>query len=428
LKWVNFLQDAKLSGKLNKDVWITSSDNYESWGGGDTVYHTQDLVDLMNAVDFISVHTYPFHDSYYNPSFWGVLPQEETLAFDAMTHAAMERAVSYAKKQYQGVVEYMRAQKINKPVHIGETGWATIDAAAYGNAGSKAADEYEQKLFHDLMRQWTNEAGISLFFFEGFDEQWKRADSPDDSENHFGLVTLDNEVKYTLWTAFDEGAFDGLTRDGKPLRKSFDGNEVALLSEAMMPPFKSQMAVRSIHTTNTRRQTGDPVTESMLVIVHNEVDGTADNHSYPSAPLKLIPWEGTSTIELLPSGEIKVETRDGNWWGASLEVAADLGENLTLFKDGYLHLEIRGSEDVNFGLGFQTGNYLRGDQVNNFAQFGPNTEYPVTDHWQSYILPIKAINAGANLADVTNIIAFLGSQKAPNRTLYLRNIMFSKMP
>ena len=426
LKWVNFLQEAKAAGELNAYVWITSSDNYESWGGGNSVYHTQDLTKLMQAVDFISVHTYPFHDSFYNPSFWGVLPEEESLSFEAMTYAAMERAVNYAQKQYQAVVDFMQTQGIDKPVHIGETGWASEDGAAYGSAGSQAADEYKQKIFYELMRAWTIDAGISLFFFEGFDEQWKKADSPSDSENHYGLVNLDNQVKYTLWSAFDAGTFANLTRDGKPLRKSFNGNESALLASAMMPPFKSQMAVLEIGTTNTQRKTGEPVTESNLVIIHDVLDGNGADHSYPSAPLKLIPWEGTSTIELLPNGELKVETRDSDWWGASLEVAAETGENLSQFKNGYLTLEIRGSSDINFGLGFQTGNYLRGDQVNNFAQFGPGTKHRVADKWQSYTLPIKAINGGANLTDVTNIIAFLGTQKAPGRTLYVRNIVYSK--
>ena len=74
LKWVTHLQELKKTGLLNADIWITSSDNYESWGGGATLYHTEDLTALINAVDFVSVHTYPFHDSFYNQDFWGVLP------------------------------------------------------------------------------------------------------------------------------------------------------------------------------------------------------------------------------------------------------------------------------------------------------------------------------------------------------------------
>jgi hypothetical protein len=57
LKWVNYLQDLKKEGKLSKDLWITSSDNFASWGGGGDEYHVEDLNKLIHAVDYISMHT-----------------------------------------------------------------------------------------------------------------------------------------------------------------------------------------------------------------------------------------------------------------------------------------------------------------------------------------------------------------------------------
>ena len=426
LKWVNYLQDAKANGDLMADVWVTSSDNYESWGGGNPIYHTDDLTQLFEAVDFVSVHTYPFHDSFYNPAFWGVLPDEEALSFEAMTGLAMDRAITYAKGQYQSVLDYMAELNIEKPVHIGETGWASIDGTAYGVNGSKAADEYKQKAFHDRLRAWTDAEGISLFFFEAFDEQWKNADSPDHSENHFGLVTLDNELKYTLWGAFDEGRFAGLTRDGKPLKKSFSGERESLLASAVAPPFKSQMAVRKVETVNAARTAGEQVTEKDLVIVHDSLSGDSPEATFPSAMLKLTPWEGTTAIELIPGGVVRVETRAGDWWGASLELDADRGENLSAFKQGTLHFEIRGSDDMNFSLGFQTGNFLRGDQVNNFTNFGPDTNRRISNEWQSVAVPIAEIDGGSDMTDVTNLIAFLSQERAPEREIFLRNIYFSQ--
>ena len=116
--------------------------------------------------------------------------------------------------------------------------------------------------------------------FEAFDEQWKNADSPDHSENHFGLVTLDNELKYTLWGAFDEGRFAGLTRDGKLLRKSFSGALESLLASAVAPPFKSQMAVRKVETVNAARTAGEQVTEKNLVIVHDSLSGDSPEATF----------------------------------------------------------------------------------------------------------------------------------------------------
>ena len=103
LKWVNHLQTAKASGALTPDVLITSSDNYVAWGGGNPIYHADELTELMRAVDFISVHTYPFHDSFYNPSFWGVLPEEDSMPVESMTEATLQRAIAYARKQFSAV-------------------------------------------------------------------------------------------------------------------------------------------------------------------------------------------------------------------------------------------------------------------------------------------------------------------------------------
>ena len=80
LQWVSYLQGLKKTGKLSPDLWITSSDNYESWGGGAANYQSKNLVALINAVDFVSMHTYPFHDTFYNPAFWGVPAKEEGLS------------------------------------------------------------------------------------------------------------------------------------------------------------------------------------------------------------------------------------------------------------------------------------------------------------------------------------------------------------
>jgi exo-beta-1,3-glucanase (GH17 family) len=89
----------------------------------------------------------------------------------------------------------MESLGVNKPVHIGETGWATMCNDHYGNSGSKATDEYKSALYYKLMREWSNKQGISLIYFEAFDEQWKDSGNALGSENHFGLINLKSEAK-----------------------------------------------------------------------------------------------------------------------------------------------------------------------------------------------------------------------------------------
>lgn len=235
LKWVNHLQNLKKMQKLPNTVWITSSDNFASWGGGDAEYHVEELNQLIQAVDYISLHTYPMHDTHYHPVFWGVLADEEQLSEKEKIDLAMIRARDYAISQYNNVVRYMKSLGVNKPVHIGETGWATSCNELYGNKGSKATDEYKSALYYKLMREWSNKQAVTLCYFEAFDEQWKDSKNVLGSENHFGLITLESKAKYALWDMVDNGTFKGLTRDGKPITKTYSGNEKDLWMDVKTP-------------------------------------------------------------------------------------------------------------------------------------------------------------------------------------------------
>ena len=239
LKWVNHLQGLKKAGKLPKELWITSSDDFASWGGADKSYHTADLEKLMKAVDYVSMHTYPFHNSHYNPEFWRVPQEEKGFSDIEKVDAAMLRAVEFAKSQYDSVSGYMKSIGVKKPIHIGETGWATVSNGFYGATGSKAADEYKQGLYYTLMREWTTRAGISCFYFEAFDEQWKDAQNDLGSENHFGLFTLDGGAKYAIWSFVDRGVFKGLTRNGQPVKKTYNGDKNAIMKAVLPPPMAS---------------------------------------------------------------------------------------------------------------------------------------------------------------------------------------------
>jgi len=240
LKWVNYLQDLKSKGELPKELWITSSDNFAAWGGGDMVYHKQELVELVKAVDYISMHTYAYHDTHYSPDYW----INDSTVYDSdleKIEAAMLRAKNYAISQYEGVQSFIDSIKINKPIHIGESGWATQSNDLYGSNGSNTTDEFKAELYYKHLREWTNKAGISCFYFEAFDENWKDAGNPGGSENHFGLFTVDGKAKYALWDLVDKGVFEGLTRNGKPITKTYNGNLEELMKDVLVPDTKAEL-------------------------------------------------------------------------------------------------------------------------------------------------------------------------------------------
>ncbi len=237
---VEYLQSLKLEGLLGFDskIWITSSDNFASWGGGSADYHNEDLAELIRAVDYVSMHTYPFHDTHYNPEFWQIDSTELGASSIELMTKAMREAKEYAISQYGATKEFVHKIAPKKPIHIGETGWSTSSKGFYGENGSKAAGEFQQRLYYDHMREWSTENKISCFFFEAFDEQWKDSTDPRGSENHFGLINLKSEVKYALWDLVDSSKFKGLIRNGNPITKTLNGNEEEVLNKVLRPAIK----------------------------------------------------------------------------------------------------------------------------------------------------------------------------------------------
>jgi exo-beta-1,3-glucanase (GH17 family) len=240
LKWVKHLQDLKLNGVLNNDLWITSSDNFASWGGGSAEYHNEDLNELIRSVDFVSMHTYAFHDTHYNPSFWNLTTTPENLNKKNIIMDAMQRAVDYELDQFESVQNYVRNIDPSKEVHIGETGWSSVASDLYGYSGSEAADEYKLGLYFQMITDACFVKSISCFYFSAFDEPWKDSNNENGSENHFGLFTVDGKAKYPLWEKVDSGVFNDLSRGGNSIVKTYNGDLEALLRTSNIPPINNK--------------------------------------------------------------------------------------------------------------------------------------------------------------------------------------------
>ena len=240
LKWVKHLQDLKLNGVLNNDLWITSSDNFASWGGGSAEYHNEDLNELIRSVDFVSMHTYAFHDTHYNPSFWNLTTTPENLNKQNIIMDAMQRALDYELDQFESVQSYVRNIDPSKEVHIGETGWSSVASDLYGYSGSEAADEYKLGLYYQMITDVCFVKSISCFYFSAFDEPWKDSNNENGSENHFGLFTVDGKAKYPLWEKVDSGVFNDLSRGGNSIVKTYNGDLEALLKTSNIPPINNK--------------------------------------------------------------------------------------------------------------------------------------------------------------------------------------------
>jgi len=233
LKYVKMVEEAREDGTIPAATLVTTSENWAALGGEES-YRGPEHTELLGSLDFLSLHTYAFHDTYYNKALVWADPQETSLPVAEQAARAMERCIQLQNDQYQAVKDYLGELGLETPIHIGETGWASLDNALYGPDGTHAASEYNAKLFYDAAREWTGANGLTCFYFEAFDEPWK-SDGTAGSEGHFGLFTVDGQAKWALWDLVDAGAFEGLSRGGHAVGKTHGGDASVVEGQLLAP-------------------------------------------------------------------------------------------------------------------------------------------------------------------------------------------------
>ena len=135
---------------------VTVADNYEWW--------IKDGAPLAAEVDFLGIHTYP--------------------AWEGKT---IDEALAYTIANMEGV----QAALPDKPMAILEAGWATT-AMEFAEQASEANQE---RYYHELF-DWAQQANMTVFFFEAFDEPWKgNPNNKDGAEKHWGLFFVDRTPK-----------------------------------------------------------------------------------------------------------------------------------------------------------------------------------------------------------------------------------------
>jgi hypothetical protein len=85
----------------------------------------------------------------------------------------------------------MKSLEINKPIHMAKRVGLVIRIFIW-DEGSKATDEYKEGLYYQLLREWTNNAGISCFFTLRLLMNSGKMLKPLGSD-HFGLFTQDKQ-------------------------------------------------------------------------------------------------------------------------------------------------------------------------------------------------------------------------------------------
>ena len=137
---------------------VTFCENYVPWN--------DKLKELVDVVDFISIHTYPVWE------FKGI-----------------DESLDYTKANYYGVAE----KYPHKLVVITEAGWTTRSNGR-GMPSENANEEFAAK-YHQAIKRWKEECGILIYEFEAFDESWKGSDDALEPEKHWGHFYEDRRPK-----------------------------------------------------------------------------------------------------------------------------------------------------------------------------------------------------------------------------------------
>lgn len=144
---------------------VTFCENYVPWQ-----YKLRDLVD---EVDFISIHTYPVWE-----------------------YKHIHEALAYTKDNVHSVARLYPG----KPIVITEAGWAT-NSNGRGIHPENVSQHLQAIYYEDLM-QWSRESGMLVFVFEAFDEPWKGSPDPLEPEKHWGLFDVDRRPKQVMQAIF----------------------------------------------------------------------------------------------------------------------------------------------------------------------------------------------------------------------------------
>ncbi len=144
-------------------VPVTVADDFNFW-------NKPESRELAVELDFLLLHAHPM---------WNGLQLDAALGW------------------LQAQVADVETLHPDRPVVVGETGWAT----SVHSEGEQATliqgrpGEDEQEAFYDSVRNWSAESRFPVFWFEAFDEKWKGGSHPAEVEKHWGVFRSDRSSK-----------------------------------------------------------------------------------------------------------------------------------------------------------------------------------------------------------------------------------------
>ena len=177
---------------------VTTDDLYPPF---ELVGGYQDVLQVLQSVDYLSVHVYAAIDASFASWDYQQLSVPEG---PARADAMMKAALDYTKLNIANVRSTLKQVELDLPIVIGEAGWKSRFTDRTKVAEAVYAHEVNQQIFFDALEDWVYGAGrdkdspATAFYFEAFDETWKTSD------DGWGLFDTNRVAKYVMWHAFPE--------------------------------------------------------------------------------------------------------------------------------------------------------------------------------------------------------------------------------
>ena len=186
---------------------VTTDDNWAFFAKNASERNDPRLV--LEAIDFVSMHSYPLLDTVPPAIANWDWQQQATAAGAGRAVAMMDAAIAAAKSEYAAVRAHLDSTgRSNMPIVVGETGWKAEAAGGEFNR----AHPVNQKMYFDRLNAWAAQgrAGngpAAVIYFEAFDEPWKARD------DKWGLFTVARKARYMVQSLYPANLWDATFTD-----------------------------------------------------------------------------------------------------------------------------------------------------------------------------------------------------------------------
>jgi exo-beta-1,3-glucanase (GH17 family) len=183
---------------------VTTDDMYLPFTlGNDGSTSYADVLQVAQAVDYLSLHVYAFVDAAYDSWDW---EQLAVPSGPARATAMMGAAMDYTKSSLDSVRTALGVYGLSLPIVVGEAGWKSVPGQGPDADPTEVyrAHPVNQSIFYGALEDWVygsqrdTSSPAAVFYFEAFDEPWKGSD------DGWGLFDATREAKYVMWDAFPD--------------------------------------------------------------------------------------------------------------------------------------------------------------------------------------------------------------------------------